>query len=85
MENTYLAELNRPQNLILLRNQGATRDVFTVGFYRDIKHFAESADIPLAEEDRAAKAADFESVYSISPYLRSLIQYHHDTLAVAIR
>ncbi|MFQ5571000.1 MAG: hypothetical protein ACE5G0_15075, partial [Rhodothermales bacterium] len=59
--------------------------VFTLGFYRDIKHFAESADIPLEQEEAAARAAGFDSVYAISPYLRSLIQRHHDTLAVAVR
>ncbi|MFQ5570455.1 MAG: hypothetical protein ACE5G0_12310, partial [Rhodothermales bacterium] len=43
MENAYLAALNRPQNMIFVRDQGAAWDVFTLGFYRDIKHFAESA------------------------------------------
>ncbi len=85
MENAYLAALNRPQNLIFKKAQGISVDVFTLGFYRDIKHFGESADIPLEDEDRAAKAAGFESVYHISPYLRALIREHHDTLAVAIR
>ena len=85
MENEYLRHLRRPQNLIFVKSQGASVDVFTLGFYRDIKHFAASADIPLDEEDAAAKAAGFDSVYSIGPYLRSLIREHHDTLAVAIR
>ncbi len=85
MENEYLRLIDRPQNLIFVKSQGASVDVFTLGFYRDIKHFAESAEIPLDEEDTAAKAAGFESVYAISPYLRSLIREHHDTLAVAIR
>ncbi len=85
MENVYLQHINRPQNLIFVKSDGASVDVFTLGFYRDIKHFAESADIPLDEEDAAAKAAGFESVYTISPYLRSLIREHHDTIAVAIR
>ena len=85
MENTYYDVLGRPGNLIFVRDQGAAWDVFTIGFYRDLKHFAESADIPLEEEDRAAKTAGFESVSAISPYLRSLILQHHDTLARAIR
>lgn len=45
--------------------------------WHDIKHFAESTDIPLEAEDAAAKAAGFESVYTISPYLRLLIQMHY--------
>ena len=85
MENEYLRHINRPQNLIFVKSQGVSVDVFTLGFYRDIKHFAGSADIPLEEEDAAAKAAGFESVYTISLYLRTLIREHHDTLAVAIR
>ncbi len=85
MENAYYDVLGRPGNLIFVRDQGAPWDVFTLGFYRDIKHFAESADIPMEDEERAAKAAGFESVSAISPYLRSLILEHHDTLAVAIR
>ncbi len=85
MENAYYDVLGRPGNLIFARDQGAAWDVITIGFYRDLKHFAESADIPLEDEQRAAKAAGFESVYAISPYLRSLILQHHDTLAVAVR
>ena len=85
MENAYYDVLGRPGNLILARDQGAAWDVITIGFYRDIKHFAESADIPIEDEERAAKAAGFESVSAISPYLRSLILQHHDTLAGAIR
>ena len=85
MENAYYDVLGRPGNLIFARDQGAAWDVITIGFYRDLKHFAESADIPLEDEERAAKAAGFESVYAISPYLRSLILQHHDTLAVAVR
>ncbi|WP_457653109.1 hypothetical protein [Rhodocaloribacter sp.] len=85
MENRYYAALNHAPNLIFVRDRGGAVDLFTLGFYRDLKHFAESADVPLEAEDRAAKAAGFESVFQISPYLRSLIAWHHDTLAVAIR
>ena len=85
MENAYYDVLGRPGNLIFKRDQGASGDVFTIGFYRDIKHFAESADIPLATEEHAAKTAGFESVSAISPYLRSLILSHHDTLAGPVR
>ena len=85
MENVYLEHLGRPQNLIFARDQGAAADVYTLGFYRDIKHFAESADIPEEKEENAARIAGFDGVKHISPYLRSLISRHNDTLAVAVR
>ncbi len=85
MENAYSKRLGRPENLIFVRDQGAAWDLFTVGCYRDLKHYAESADIPPADQEAAAKAAGFTSSSDIGPYLRSLILLHHDTLAVAIR
>jgi hypothetical protein len=85
MENIYLKALGRPQNLVFLRDQGGAWDLFTIGFYRDLKHYAESADISEAAQDAAARAAGFESASRIGPFLRTLISSHHDTLAVAIR
>ncbi len=85
MENLYLAELNRPRNLLFRHREGAAWDCFTIGPYRDLKHFAESADIPEEREDGAAKKAGFESASAIGPYLRTLIAEHHDTLAVAVQ
>ena len=80
MENVYLQEIGRGVNLIFTVNQGAHWDSFTLGGYRDIKHFAESADIPEKVEEKAAIKAGFKGVNYISPYLRSLIAMHHDTL-----
>ena len=85
MENVYLDEIDREPNFIFRKIIGPATDIFTVGLYRDIKHFAESADIPIEVEDEAAKKAGFESVYTIGSYLRSLILEHKDTLAGAIR
>jgi hypothetical protein len=85
MENAYLKTLGRPQNLIFIRDQGAAWDLFTIGFYRDLKHYAESADISEAAQEAAARAAGFEGATRIGPYLRTLISSHHDTLAVAIK
>ncbi len=85
MENVYLKALGRPQNLIFVRDQGAGWDLFTIGFYRDLKHYAESADIPEAAQESAARSAGFEGASRIGPYLRTLISSHHDTLAVAIK
>ncbi len=85
MENAYLTEIERDTNLIFTKVFGGEVDCFTLGFYRDIKHFAESADIPIETENAAAKKAGFESVYTIGSYLRSLLLEHHDTLAGAVR
>ena len=85
MENAYQRELARPQNFIFVRDQGASWDLFTIGVYRNLKHYAESADIPQEKQDAAAKAAGFESAAQIGPYLRTFISSHHDTLAAAVK
>jgi len=85
MENAYLRSLKRPGNFIFVRDQGAPWDLFTLGIYRDLKHYAESADISEKDQDAAARAAGFEAARNIGPYLRSLISQHHDTLAVPVK
>jgi hypothetical protein len=85
MENAYLRKLKRPGNFIFVRDQGASWDLFTLGLYRDLKHYAESADIAEKDQEEAARAAGFESARHIGPYLRSLILQHHDTLAVPVK
>ncbi len=85
MENVYLNEIDREPNFIFTKIMGSPVDIFTVGLYRDIKHFAESADISIEAEDKAAKKAGFGSVYTIGTYLRSLLLEHRDTLAGAVR
>lgn len=84
MENGYLSAIERPQNLIFLREAGAAWDLYTIGFYRDLKHFAGSADVPEARRNEAARAAGFEAADRIGTFLRTLIQSHHDTLATAV-
>jgi hypothetical protein len=85
MENDYSKRLNLPENLIFVRDCGAPWDLFTIGAYRDLKHYAESADVPAAKQEEAARAAGFDGAKAIGPYLRTLIALHHDTLAVAIQ
>lgn len=80
MENVYLNDIGRKPNLIFTMNGAPRWDCFTLGGYRDIKHFAESADIPFEKEEAAAIKAGFKGVNDISPYLRSLIETHNDTL-----
>jgi hypothetical protein len=85
MENTYSRALKQPENFIFVRDQGAAWDIFTIGFFRDLKHYAESADALPKDQEAAAKAAGFEAPNQIGPYLRRFIREHHDTLAVAIK
>lgn len=85
MENAYQKALKRPENFIFVRDQGAACDLFTIGAYRDLKHFAESAGFSETEQDSAARGAGFEAANRIGPYLRTLISSHHDTLAVKIK
>ncbi len=85
MENAYARAVKQPDNFIFVRDQGASWDVFTIGCFRNLKHYAESADVPKETSDAAAKAAGFDSAAAIGPYLRRFISDHHDTLAVAIR
>src|SRR5437763_2107312 len=85
MENAYSRALKLPENLIFVRDQGAAWDLFTIGCYRNLKHYAEGSDLDPAETQAAAKAAGFDSPAAIGPYLRTLIALHRDTLAVAIK
>ena len=85
MENAYSRALKLPENLIFVRDQGAAWDLFTIGCYRNLKHYAEGSDLPAADTQAAAKAAGFESPAQIGPYLRTLISLHRDTLAVAVK
>ncbi len=85
MENAYSAALGQPTNFIFVRDQGAAWDIFTIGIFRNLKHYAESADTTPEAQAAAAKAAGFDSAADIGPYLRKFIRLHHDTLAVAIK
>ena len=64
---------------------GAAWDSFTIGFYRDLQHYAEPSKVSAEEEDRAAKAAGFESRNHIGSYLRQFLSGHHDTLGSVVR
>jgi hypothetical protein len=85
MENTYQVEIGRPENLIFSRDQGAAWDVFTLGCYRDLKHWAESGDVSKDKRDAAARKAGFANADGIGPFMRTLIDMHRDTMGVAIK
>jgi hypothetical protein len=85
MENAYLSAVGRPRTLIFVRELGAAWDVFTIGAYRDWRHYAERDLIAPDKALAAARAAGFESDAAVGPYMRSLILTHHDTLATPVR
>jgi hypothetical protein len=85
MENAYSRALKQPENFIFVRDQGAAWDIFTIGVFRDLKHYAESADALPKDQEAAAKSAGFAAPSQIGPYLRQFIREHHDTLAVGIK
>ncbi|MGB6338890.1 MAG: hypothetical protein WBF32_03875 [Candidatus Aminicenantaceae bacterium] len=85
MENAYLFNLGRPENLIFTRDRGAAWDLFTLGCYRDMKHWSASSDIPKEKREAAAIKAGFEGTNQIGPYMRTLILMHRDTIGVAIK
>ncbi|HWG50456.1 MAG TPA: hypothetical protein VN669_12225 [Candidatus Acidoferrales bacterium] len=85
MENAYSRAVHEPENFIFVRDQGAAWDIFTIGVFRDLKHYAQSADVPAKDQEAAAKAAGFQSPGDIGPYLRRFIREHHDTLAVTVK
>lgn len=85
MENAYSVALGQPANFIFVRDQGAAWDLFTIGVFRDLKHYASSSDVTPEAQAAAAKSAGFASASDIGPYLRRFIRLHHDTLAVALK
>lgn len=80
MENDYLRRVGRPDNLVFTRLAGASWDLFTLGFYRNIQHYAEPSSVSEAEDEAAARAAGFEGRNTIGSYLRTFLAGHHDTL-----
>ena len=85
MENAYYHATERAGNLIFERLAGAQWDVFTVGFYDGMQHFAADPDSPREVLEQAAVDAGFESRSTIGTYLRELMHNHNDTLAVPVR
>jgi len=85
MENEYLRRVGRPETLIFTRVGGARWDSYTLGIYRDLAHFAGSRETSQEEAEAAAIAAGFQGADQIGPYMRTLIQYHRDTIGPAIR
>src|SRR5438034_1664043 len=85
MESRFNRERSRPEALLFTHEQGAAWDVITLDAFRNWRHYAESETIPQDVNDAAAKKAGFANADAISPYLRSLIALHHDTLATVVK
>lgn len=85
MENDFLHRIGRAGNFIFTKITGPAWDSFTIGFYRDLQHYAEPSKVSAEAEDQAAKAAGFESRNHIGPYLRQFLSGHHDTLGSVVR
>jgi len=85
MENDYLHRLERPLNLVFSKTLGGPWDLFTLGMYKDLEHFADRAGVSEDVENEAAVAAGFESASMIGPYMRSLIDRHNDTIGGVVR
>jgi hypothetical protein len=85
MENDFLTRIGRPGNLIFRKVTGAAWDAFTIGFYRDLAHYAQPSGLPPEQENETAVQAGFASRADIGPYLRRFIGGHHDTLGSIVR
>ncbi len=85
MENVYQVAMGRPAYLNFIRVDGAPWDVFSLGCYRDMLHWADTAGIPKEKKDEAARAAGFKDSGEIGPYMRTLIDLHRDTMGGAIK
>ena len=83
-ENEYLAATGRTTNFIWLGDLGSDVDVFTIGFYPSLAAFAAPPPATPEERDQAARDAGFEGRDHIGFYLRTLIAWHHDTLATKV-
>jgi hypothetical protein len=85
MENVYGVAGGRPYNMIFVRESGASWDIYTLGCYRDLQHWAAPSPLTREEREAAAKKAGFAGADAIGPYMRTLIDFHRDTMGVAIR
>jgi len=81
MENDYLVALGRDPNHIFTRIAGSSTDAYTIGYYEDLKSYANPPEVTPEQEEQAAVGAGFEGAAYIGTYLRELILRHHDTLA----
>jgi hypothetical protein len=85
MENAYAAALGRSTTKVFTRIAGASHDGYTVGFYKDLRTYANQPESTQEQRDAAARAAGFRGADYVGSTLRSFILRHRDTMGVAIR
>jgi hypothetical protein len=85
MENEYLRRIGLSDNLLWVRHAGADWDAFTIGFYRDLAHYAEPSPVDPAMRDAITVEVGFPEPGSIGAYLRRFLLRHNDTLAGVAR
>jgi hypothetical protein len=71
--------------MIFVRESGASWDIYTLGCYRDLQHWAAPSPLTREEREAAARKAGFPGADAIGPYMRTLIDFHRDTMGVAIK
>ncbi len=84
-ESLYQTGIGRPEIMVYVRDQGASWDIFTLGCYRDLAHWASSEGVTKEMREAAARKAGFKSPDEIGPYMRTLIDFHRDTMGTAIK
>ena len=84
MENAYATGLGRHATQVFTRIAGSSADGYTIGFYKDLKAYANQPETIREQQEEAAKAAGFRGADFIGTTLRTLILRHHDTMGVAI-
>ena len=85
MENVYQVGIGRPATMAFVRDQGAAWDMFSLGCYLDLQHWAGTNDVPKEKKEEAARRAGFSGANAIGPYMRTLIDWHRDTIGGAIK
>jgi hypothetical protein len=85
MENVYQVGIGRPATMTFVRDQGAVWDMFSLGCYRDLQHWAGMNDVPKEKKEEAARRAGFAGANAIGPTMRTLIDWHRDTIGGAIK
>lgn len=85
IENDYIEKIGQRANAVFNVTFGSDMDIFTIGFYRNMAHFAESPDLTSEEFETAAIESGFKNRADISFHLRELIIGHQDTLAVKVK
>lgn len=85
MENTYLSAIGQRPNEIFTVDGGGDADIITIGFYDSLQDFAKAPEFGDEQRNQLAIEAGFKGNDDISPYLRTLISAHHDTLANVVR